>query len=183
MRAFSALTLLFLAACGPAAVTDAVDDTDETDVVETDETDLAENVWYIDDEEHPGLYASLNCEMNDELLRLSASDDGGVGSIQIILGERPTADVTLTVEPLIAELAPGKIYVAIGRDRESDNQYVAQSGSVSVTVVTTDPQEINLSFTDLPATTDAAATADLSGEVGARAGSFVGACDFADLDE
>lgn len=178
MRLLSSLCLCSALACNPS--TPAPEDTDTTD---TEVVQEALNVWYIDDEEHPALYASLNCEMNDAKLRLSAADSGGVGSIQMVLGERPTAAATLTiVNPAdLSAIAPGEIYLSIGRDRESANQYEATSGTVSVEVVTTDPQEINLSFADLPSTTSGGATAALSGDVGARDGSFFGACDFEDL--
>lgn len=143
-----------------------------------------ENTWSIDDEVHTGLYESMNCEMNGDFLRLSAAEaGGGLGSIQVVMLGVPTADRVFTAAAPtdLSTLADGQIMVSIGRDRESDNQYKAQSGSVTVTVVTTDPKQINLTFTDLPGLTRAAATANLSGNVGARDGAFIGACSFEDL--
>ncbi len=186
MHTVRALTLALLTGCAAStsdtADTDVVDtDVADTDVVDTDVPSTPQNVWWLDEEEHPAIYPSLNCQLETLKLRLSASDAGGVGSLQLVLFEKPTADVTLTVNPDLNALATGQIYAAIGRDREHDNQYVAQSGSVSVTVVTTDPQEINVVFNDLPGETALAATAAMSANVGARDGAFVGACDFEKL--
>lgn len=138
------------------------------------------NVWYIDDEEHPGLYTSLNCQMSGDQLILNGADSGGVGTLQILMGERPLADATLVVNPSGA-VAAGEVYLSIGRDRESENQYVAQSGEVDVQVIDTPPRAILVTFTDLPAETTGGEAALLSGDVGAREGKFIGACDFDDL--
>jgi hypothetical protein len=137
------------------------------------------NVWYIDDEEHPALYASLNCQMFDAALNLNGSDSAGTGTIQLLLGEFPTADTTLTVSP-DTYVAAGEIYVSIGRDREAENQFVASSGTVEVQVVDS-PRAILVEFEDLPSETSAGDSALLTAYVGAREGSFFGACDFDDL--
>lgn len=191
MRVSCLFAIATLAACESATTASAASDTavdtnasvDTNAAVDTNVVPETQNTWFIDDEEHPALYASLNCEMNDTKLRLSAADTGGVGSIQLVLGARPTANTTLTVvNPTdLSTIGAGEIVVSIGRDREQENQYKATSGSVSVTVVTTDPQEIHLSFADLPSTTKAGASAKLSGNVGARDGAFLGACHFEDL--
>jgi hypothetical protein len=137
------------------------------------------NVWFIDDEEHPALYASLNCEMFDAALMLNGSDAAGTGTIQLLLGAFPTADATLTVIPDFDPVA-GEIRVSIGRDREAANQFVPASGTVDVRVVD-NPRAILVDFEDLAGETDGGDAALLTAHVGAREGSFFGACDFDDL--
>jgi len=102
-----------------------------------------------------------------------------MGTLQLLFGNRPTGVESFEV---VAETpAAGQCAVSIGRDREEDDQYLATGGTVEVTVVDTAPRAILVVFNDLPSSTRAGATALLSGDVGAREGTFLGACDFDEL--
>ena len=167
--------LVLLAACNPTTS----ETPEETDVVESDVPEVAENTWYIDDEGRTGQFPSLNCQMRGELLVLNGADTGGMGTLQLLFGNRPTGVESFEV---VAETpAAGQCAVSIGRDREEDDQYLATGGTVEVTVVDTAPRAILVVFNDLPSSTRAGATALLSGDVGAREGTFLGACDFDEL--
>ena len=163
------------------ATPDAVDDTESSDVAE-DAAAEAMNHWFIDAEERPALYASLNCELFGTALRLSATDTGGMGTIQILLPAVPTADGAYTVTAVSdpSMLGASGVYMSIGRDRDGDAQFVGQSGTVDVTVGTA-PRSIRLEFADVAGLTRAGGTAVLSGDVRAAEGDFVGACDFDEL--
>lgn len=170
------LLLILLTACAPAPSDDPTVETDETDV-ETDTPEAPGDFWSIDDDVRTPLYGSLNCQMAGERLYLNGAESGGgMGTIQLQLGDRPTADATYTVSAEPA--APGGAYLSIGVDREQENQYVASGGVINVVVVDTPARAVEVTFTDLPSMTEAGASALLSGRVGAREGTFVGACDF-----
>lgn len=168
----SALLLSLLLACAPETTDDPPVD---TDTIEESDPPEATDFWSIDDDVRTPLYGSLNCQMAGDRLYLNGAETNGSGSLQLQLGDLPTADGTyaVTSDPPAA----GQAYLSIGLDREQDNQYVASGGVVEVVVVAS-PRAIELTFTDLPSTTGAGASAALSGAVGAREGQFVGACDF-----
>jgi hypothetical protein len=173
------LLLILLTACAPAPSDDPTVETDETDV-ETDTPEAPGDFWSIDDDVRTPLYGSLNCQMAGDRLYLNGAESGGgMGTLQLQLGDFPAADGAYTVSSEPA--APGGAYLSIGVDREQENQYVASGGVLNVVVVTSPSRAVEVTFTDLPSATEDGATALLSGRVGAREGTFLGACDFDDL--
>lgn len=165
--------LALLVACGPAA-------TDGPASPQDSGTPPPADFWSIDDDVRTPLYGSLNCQLAGEgRLYLNGVETNQVGTLQLQLGDVPTEGGTYTLADGGLP-GPDEAYLSVGLDREQDNQYVASGGVVEVTVVDS-PRAVEVSFDDVPSATAAGATAALSGRVGAREGSFVGACDFDDL--